>query len=449
MKSLCHLRSAIILSTLAISLFTACKKEDNPAPAGTHKAVNQWIMAQMKHYYYWNNQLPTAKTDETSPDIYFKSLLVSQDHFSSILQTKNISTYGNTLANTYGFDFIQISQNGAIHNIISQVVPYSQAQQSGLTRGDTITTWNDQLLTPANVSALTQEALSRNTLRLTLQSGVTLLLASAYIAQPVVYTHRIIQQQDKTYGYIYLSQFDFSGAYDLIRVVEELRQKKITELILDMRYNAGGQVSFAAFCSLLLAKVQADDTFLMYQGNASLGLQRLSFAQALSRQPDGYSFTAEELRSKSLQLGRIQILSTSYTASAAELLINNLSPYVEIIHIGETTMGKDMASVTLTSPDYINGSAESWHILPLVYKLYNKNNKGDYSEGLIPRYALSDHNSLPLYPFGSEQDPYVVFVLNKSSSSRNTSLKKAAVSKEGQLLYRSETKGYKPIILSE
>lgn len=88
-------------------------------------------MAQMKHYYYWNNQLPSGKTDETSPDIYFKSLLVSQDHFSSILQTKNISTYGNTLANTFGFDFIQISQNGNIHNIISQVVPILRLSNPG------------------------------------------------------------------------------------------------------------------------------------------------------------------------------------------------------------------------------------------------------------------------------------------------------------------------------
>ncbi|QQT26440.1 S41 family peptidase [Sphingobacterium spiritivorum] len=449
MKSLSPLRLTFILFTFAASLFTACKKEDAPAPAGTNKAINQWIMSQMKQYYYWSNQIPSGKTDETSPDIYFKSLLVPQDHFSSILQTKNTDTYGNTLANTFGFDFIQISQNGTIHHIVSQVVPYSQAQQSGLSRGDTITTWNDQLLTPANVSDLTQEALGRNTLRLTLHSGKTLQLASAYIAQPVVYTQRIIQQQNNIYGYLYLSHFDFSGAYDVIRAVDDFRQKKITDLILDMRYNAGGQVSFAAFCSLLLAKVQANDIFLMYQGNASLGVQRMSFAQSLSRQPDGYSFTAEDLHSKSLQLSKIYILSTSYTASAAELLINNLSPYIEIIHIGETTMGKDMASVTLTSPDNINGSAESWHILPLVYKLYNKNNKGDYNAGLIPQFNLSEHSSLPLYPFGSEQDPYVAFVLSRTSSSRNTSLQKAAISLEGQVLYHSDPKQHKPLILSE
>src|SRR5699024_3619115 len=54
-----------------------------------------------------------------------------------------------------------------------------------------------------------------------------------------------------------------------------------------------------------------------------------------------------------LSLDRIYVLTGFGTASASEMLINALKAYINVILIGDTTVGKDVASITLyDSPPY-------------------------------------------------------------------------------------------------
>ena len=46
----------------------------------------------------------------------------------------------------------------------------------------------------------------------------------------------------------------------------------------------------------------------------------------------------------SLNLNRVFILTTRSSASASELIINCLDPYIDVIQIGTTTYGKYQAS---------------------------------------------------------------------------------------------------------
>ena len=84
-------------------------------------------------------------------------------------------------------------------------------------------------------------------------------------------------------------------------------------------------------------------------------------------------------------LNKICILTTGGTASASELTIDALRPYMEgkIITIGETTYGKFVGSITLyDSPktDYIDRNASdlnkshNWTMQPIVFAYWNSRN---------------------------------------------------------------------------
>ncbi|HSP83392.1 MAG TPA: hypothetical protein VLN72_06640, partial [Gillisia sp.] len=92
----------------------------------------------------------------------------------------------------------------------------------------------------------------------------------------------------------------------------------------------------------------------------------------------------------SLNLNRVFVLTTKSSASASELIINGLDPYIDVIHIGDVTTGKFQASVTLyDSPNFSQESSalkatHTYALQPLVLKSLNKNDVTDYVGGLNP-----------------------------------------------------------------
>lgn len=439
---------------LCMWFITSCKKDDPDFPQGSTGAVNVWISEQMEQYYYWASSLPSKGDFSLIPSDYFQSLLVPEDRFSSIMQTGQTDTYGSTLLNTFGFDFMQFEQDLHKVTLISHVVPNSEGDKLGLQRGDTLQNINGQLPTENTLSAWVQQVTQQSSIALMLVNGTIYTLPASYISQPVVYSSETFMADiENKVGYLFLSHFDFSGGYDLLKAVEKLQAYGTEELILDLRYNSGGSVAFAAFVCLALADVQPNDMFVHYKGNGRLENLRETFAETLARQPDGYSFSASEIRQKGLGLRRLLILGTGYTASASEMLINNLRPYIEVIHIGEATYGKDMASTTLTTPASVVGSEPSWHILPMIYKIYNAQDHGEYPNGLQPQREIAEYSILPLYAFGDTRDALVAEAITqlgygKKQMKSNTN-EPVKTSVEPQLLFQSAPYQAQSIEISE
>lgn len=408
-----------VILTLCVCLVASCKKDIPDFPQGSQGAINVWITDQMEQYYYWASVLPSKADLNLRPTDYFQSLLVTEDRFSSILQTGQTDTYGNTLLNTFGFDFMQFTQENLSLLLVSHVVPGSAGDKLGLQRGDTLQSINGQLPTEGNLLTWIAQLTRQSSIIVTLTDGTSYTLPASYISQPVIYpSETFMADIENKIGYLFLSHFDFSGGYDLLKAIEKLRGYGAEELILDLRYNNGGSVAFAAFTALALADVQPNNVFVQYKGNGRLQNIQETFAETLARQPDGYSFSANEVRQKGLGLRRLFVLGTGHTASASEMLINNLRPYIDIVHIGTSTYGKDMASTTLTTPASVVGSEPSWHILPMVYKIYNATGKGEYAAGLAPRRAVAESATLPLYPFGDKGDALIAEALMVFSADR-------------------------------
>lgn len=404
------------LVLLAFS-FYSCKKDPPLNEPGSNEAINQWTMDQMRHYYYWNQYMREAKDYQQGPDLFFKSILFKEDRYSTILQTLNSDTYSNTLSNTFGFGLVQLQTTNKTIQLVTHVVPFSEGDLMGLKRGDSITHINNELIDHSNMQSLLSKSLLLPAMQLQRNDGKLFHLPSSYISEPVLYTAKLIHSSPAV-GYMFLSQFDFSGAYSLLEAVQNFKSKQVEELVVDLRYNPGGQVAFASFCALLLADIKENDIFVKYHGNKNLKNREDSFKAALQGQPDGYSFTAADILKQGLHLQRIYLLTGPNTASAAELLINGLKPYIQIVQVGETTYGKDMASTTLTTPENIHGTTRAWHLAPMIYKIYNQAGQGDYRNGIIPQKMTDEFAFLPLLPIGDTRDPLIQEVLQTINNKR-------------------------------
>jgi len=417
-----------------IFILFSCKKDKLQFDAGSNEVINQWIWKTMDSYYFWkvNSNAKTNLID--NPMVYYKKLLNQNDRFSSIVQNRNLESYNNSFETSFGFDFIQVKKNNEIISIINLVVPGSQADELGLKRGDTLSTIN-QIRMDRDISSLAEQILKSNSITLKRIDGHEFQIASAFIAQPIIYKSTIINSGSKKFGYLYLSHFNFAGANDIIREIQKFKNENIHELILDLRYNPGGQVSFSAFCALLFSKVDPEDNYIQLIGNSKVGKKEYTFSKSLSEQPDGYSFKSQELKSNSLNKSRIYILTSRQTASSSELMINNLKPYIEVIQIGETSMGKDMGSINFSSPEEVSGKSNyKWILFPLVYKLYNSQGKGDYSNGLTAQISVNELNNKKLYPLGDIQDPLINAAIHNNIKTKSTT--KQSISPN--VIYRSE-----------
>lgn len=390
----------------------SCKKEKEIFQTGSNEVINQWIWETMNSNYFWNQELPKKEKSEQDPQAYFYSLLSKQDYYSTIIQNQNESTYGYSMENTFGFDFINYSSNNDEKNVVNLVVPGSSADQLGLKRGDLLLTINQKNIIKHKDPNF-KGYFKSPSLQVLRSDGKIFQIPSALVAQPVIYHSSVLQKNNRIYGYLYLSHFNFSGSYDLIKVVENFKVQGVNEIILDLRYNPGGQVSFAAFLSLLIAKLDSKAIFIKLKGNQKIGQTEKTFDDILAQQPDGYTFKSDQLQNKGIGFSKLFILCGSQTASAAELIINNLKPYTEIISVGEPSMGKDMSSIVFRSPkEILNEGQYSWLLQPLVYKLYNAQDQGDYNKGINPTFVVDEFSKLKLYPFGSTEDPLIQRVFN-------------------------------------
>lgn len=126
------------------------------------------------------------------------------------------------------------------------------------------------------------------------------------------------------------------------------------------------------------------------------------------------------IKSANLNLPTVYILATDYSASASELVINNLRPFINVVHIGKVTVGKNQASSTIY--DQRKPERISWAIQPIMFKLANKDGFGDYESGLSPQYIINELDQ-SLYPLGDIHDPLLAKALNLIDGSTVASTK--------------------------
>lgn len=428
---------------IIFTFLIACTNNDESVPVfpeGSTESVNVWVQDSMKRYYYWADQMP-AKPDYRLPvKDFFKSLLSPQDRFSFIVNTADVSSYPRSIRNMYGFDYTVIQQsNGNVITVVKLVLKNSPAFNAGLERGMIITKINGTSVTAANAEAMASSMKELTILDLTVGSWKNDSVADEKeikiyygfsMEQPLL--SKIFDKNGKKTGYLYIYDFPDGMTSSLYQKFAEFKGAGVQELILDLRYNYGGSVSSAAaLCSLIPSGITSASPFIIFKGNKNGGEVKRTFAQQIAYDPKALDFTT--LRANALELGKVYILTSNSTASAAEIIINNLKPYIQVIQIGDVTLGKDMAGFTVE--DKRKPRKISWQIHPVIYKVFNAGGAGEYHDGISPQIAVSEYSDLPLLPLG---DPGETLISTALDNVYLRSANKAASPQKVKILYQSD-----------
>jgi C-terminal processing protease CtpA/Prc len=419
-----------LLAIVFISVvFNCSKNEDNspiveePQPITLDNEINDFIWSGLNEIYLWNDNVPNladnkfATQDDyytflngySTPEALFDGLLYQKDvvdRFS--LMVSDYIEWENTLqanTNSNGLDFglLRLSGSDDVFGYVRYVANDSDAATKDIDRGDffltvdgmqlTVNNYSDLLFGANNTYTLGMANITGNTIA---PNGKTVELTKNNFTENPILIQKVIDENGKKVGYLMFNHFlgDFENALNDAFV--QFKTDGITELVLDIRYNGGGFGSRAVkmasmitgqFEGQIFYKQQWNSKYQAYfQANAPEQLVN-PFVNTLS---DGTSIT-------SLNLNKIYILTADGTASASELIINGLDPYIDVIKIGTTTYGKYVGSITLyDSVDYSKDNVNPNHtyaMQPIVIKSVNSVGVSDYYNGFTPDYTITYQTS--------------------------------------------------------
>jgi len=414
----------ILFLLLISSAFFACKKEAiEPSATGTtpttpvnpNIAANTWIHEVMSYYYLWNTNMPSLASSNTTakPTDYFYTLLNDYgktDRFSwideSYTNLQNQLNGVNTVLGIKNNAFFTDDTKTSIAFVLAYVLKGSPAEKAGLKRGDIILKVDDQTITSANYSTI----LSNQTLKLGLgdfsngvfvSNGRNVSVTKVELQTNPILADTVIEWSGKKVGYFAYSQFLTSFDDSIRAIFGRFKAAGVNELVLDFRYNGGGYVVSSDLITNLTVKDAASRVGKLMNKKVYNG----TYTEYLNR-TSGSSAFETLFKSEPNNLGtlnRVFVLVAGNTASASELVINNLKPFMDVILIGENTYGKNVGSFTLTDP------YKRWDfgLQPITFLTNNAIGESNYGtvDGFTPNHLLAD-NVLPYKTLGNPSETY-------------------------------------------
>ncbi len=410
-----------IILLLAMLPMLGCVDDDTPStpgqvfdPENPNLYVNTWIQEEMDFWYLWKSEFPADPDETQNPDDYFSSILSSKDRFSWI-QDDYLELLASLqgVSNDTGHEIRYLNDAENPGNVIGQILyvkPGSPSDLAGMQRGDLITHVNGTLMTSSNYRDLNSDMNSSHDIefiRYSFETDEFSTLGPVSI-NPIQFSENpnfldtIFNYEGAKIGYYVYNQFssgptsaDQSYVTEMDAIFQNFRSQRIDHLIVDLRYNPGGAITVATnLGSLIGSGVGSQDVFALRQYNADLQELILNDASL------GSNFLENKFEFKSANVGglidKVYVLTGYRTASASELLINGLRPFMEVFMIGDTTVGKNQASVSLFEE---NDPNNTWGIQPIVASIGNSLGESDYEDGLFPHIADQDL-SRKLYPLG-------------------------------------------------
>jgi len=404
MKKVFKISVKIFTLLMLISLFLSCEKEDIPkegeAPLLTQK-VNDFILVSMEDVYLWEDYLPEIDNNfEFDSEEYFYKLLYDEDKWSFItddIEALEDSFEGVETTFGYSLAFGRFSNTGTLFALVEYVYPDSPASRAGIIRGDIILLLNGGDITDDNYKDLFYGSTISITKGInnngSIVAGSSLSMTSEILNLDPVLITDIIEVNGHKVGYLFYAQFISNYNTSLDDAFQYFKSNGITDLVLDIRYNPGGYISAAQYlCSSIApqAIVSAENVLVNMQWN--------SFYQNYWQEKGVYNQIELNFLSTNpanLDLDKVYILTGSGSASASELTITGLDPYMDVILIGDTTYGKYTGSITMKPEDiYVDpnyyADFDNWGIQPIVLRYANANGVTDFKDGFAPDFYVYD-----------------------------------------------------------
>lgn len=376
----------------------------------TRYAINS--STGLSYEYYSDDPTDTKysyifNTDNTNPVAYVPT------------QKASVDLEGNgydigILPGFYGTDTSYVVLVKAVYN-------NSPAEKAGLNRGDVITTINGKTV-GSNYSsdystlynaffATGGTAVSLKGYHLSNKTAFNVTLTPVSYKSNPVYCDSVYTSGSKKIGYLCYARF--SSEENSVSVLNDIFSKfssaGVTDLIIDLRYNGGGYVTTAQHLVNLIAPSSTNGDVMfsehynstMQSGKASIlshqpqldANNRIIFENGkmktyadLDYSVDGNTQRIEKAGALS-NINNVVFIVTGSTASASELVINSLKPYLKNMKIvGETSYGKPVGFF----PIHI----DKYDVYFSMFETENSEGGGKYYSGFTPDKAAYDDPTL-------------------------------------------------------
>lgn len=447
------------------------------------KYVNKWIYENMSVYYLWNDKLSKNPNYILYPKDFFNSILYKYnatsnpygDRFSWIQEDYKelLGNLSGVSSDDIGFEYIFVwADQARTHYYALVLYPKhgTDAESKKIDRGRFVTKINDQDITPGNYRDLFGGTGSKKLTMadwkldssvgpedegypeyiLTNSGDVNILMHSNFAENPV-YRDSVYTIEDKKIGYLVYNFFardkgDKSNDYDklLMNRLQNLQSQGIDEMVLDLRYNSGGAVSSAIALASALVKDRSTSNVLTTSQYNSIVHNSLLKEYGANYNKDYFidMILGTKTPIPSLDLPRLYVLTSGWTASASEFIINGLKPYMDVVLIGETTYGKNVGSISIYDE---NDSKNKWGMQPIIVRYANSLGQSDFTSGFLPNYEVDEFKDLYLVDFGNTNDPLLGKALSlitgqtlftRATSAINTQFRSSQIDEKASIKLR-------------
>ncbi len=377
------MKKLFILLFFSILVFVSCKKDVTPATstiATTDEQARDTLYAYMNQIYFWYKLMPVVNVNDYK-DPY---TLLEGMRYKTLDRWSFVETYAEYQAqNTGSFVGHGISMGlDPNYNVrIAQIYKNSPLYGAGVRRGWIVKKLNNTDLAPIfiakNGTAYNNligpsTANVTNTFLFTNPKGkdTTIVSQKASFTLNTVIAADTLHLKSGITGHLVFDQFIPPSKAELATAFAYFSQNNIKDIIVDLRYNGGGDLSVLTnMASYFAGSSKFNTPFLTLTFNDK---------NALYNQTYNYSIV-----STPLSLSRMVVITTRGTASASEDFINGLKPLLPITTIGDTTNGKPVGMLGYQF-------RTAYMFWPISFSLVNSVNQGDFYAGFAPAKEVID-----------------------------------------------------------
>ena len=373
-------RSSFILATALFFTLSACSGEgkddyyvddfDQVAECSII-GQNRFVYDVLDQWYFWEDTLPNVNPDSfSSPEALLDTLVANApevDRFSYITDQASSDAFFQD-GEFIGLGFT--SRNIDKQLLLALVFTGSPADQAGLERGFEIISVN-------NIDVATTLAAGNNVNFGSSTLGEIVDIEYKDLAGDVFATtiikdtlsvdtipvSSIIDNNGVSTGYLHFYTFIEPSSTALANAFAEFNSANISELVVDVRYNGGGLVSVAEYLAGLIGGTNTAGEVLADQLHNS------------KRAAENDRTIRFENQTNALDLTRVVFITAGGTASASELVINGLTPFLNVVLVGDTTFGKPVGQYGF---DFCGNT-----LFPVAFETLNANFEGEYFDGLV------------------------------------------------------------------
>jgi C-terminal processing protease CtpA/Prc len=384
------MKKFIIILFITITIISSCKKNVTPAviktdttdSLTTDELARDYLYAAMNQYYLWYKLMPVV-VDTAYKDPY---TLLDAMRYKTLDRWSFVQTYDEYLATSTG-SFVGHGISMGLDSLtqtvrIAQIYTRSPLYSKGVRRGWIVKKLNGTDLAPVFIA---KDAVTYNSLIGTSTAGITNTFLfqtpegkdSTIVSTKAAFTLNTVILADTLHlktgitGHLVFDEFIPPSNADLQTAFAYFSLNNINNLIVDLRYNGGGDLSVLQnMASYVAGAAKFNTTFLTLTYNDKNTQYNVSYPFKTVSYP--------------LTISKLIVITTQGTASASEDFINGLKPVLDVTTIGATTNGKPVGmNGILYKTDYA--------FFPITFNVVNSAGEGDFYKGFAPaKFVIDD-----------------------------------------------------------